>query len=222
MKEVKTKDGSITFFNEYFQDVYNSVTGAMEEAEKKFVIPTKIPELAKTGSIKILDVCFGIGYNSLLAIHLAKQSNPKVKIEIVGLENDKEVIEQIIKMKFKDDLKQEYKIIQEAAKACLGLPNKKDKNIKITLILDDARKSVNKLTDLYDAVFLDPFTPKTCPEMWSEPFIKDISKRMQPNSIIATYSCARKVRDAMRAAQLDVHDGPTGGRFAPSAFAVKT
>ncbi len=221
MKPVKTDDGSITFYNEYFQDVYNSVTGAIEEAEKKFVIPTKIPELAKSGKIKILDVCFGIGYNTLMAIHKAKEINPDVKLEIVGLENDKEVIEQIIKMKFKTELKSDYKILQESAKACLGQPHKENSNIKLKLILDDARESVNKLKDEYDVVFLDPFTPRTCPEMWTERFIKDISKKMKPGAIIATYSCARRVRDAMRAANLDVHDGPKVGRFAPSTFAIK-
>ena len=221
MKEVQTSDGSITFYNEYFQDVYNSVSGAMEEAHKKFVIPSKIPALAKSGHIKILDVCFGVGYNSLMAIHEALKVNPNCQIEITGLENDAEVIEQILKMKFKPELKQDYKLIQEAAKDCLNQPNKSNKQISITLILEDARKSINKLTDLYDAVFLDPFTPKTCPHLWTAPFIKDISKRMKPNAILTTYSCARMVRDNLNAANLEVHDGPKVGRFAPSTFAVK-
>ena len=64
MKKIKTGDGSYTFLNEKYGEVYHSVSGAEEEAIKKYAEPTKVAELAKKGEVKILDVCFGIGYNS--------------------------------------------------------------------------------------------------------------------------------------------------------------
>jgi len=207
MKEIITDDGSVTFFNEYFQDVYNSKTGAMQEAREKFVIPCKIPELAKKGKIKILDICFGIGYNSLLAIHEALISNPDVEIEIIGLENDPEVIEQIQKMKFKDEFKKEYAYIQKQSKG----------KISVTIIEGDALETIKPLGK-FDAVFLDPFTPKTCAHMWAEDLMKEITKHMKDDAILATYSCARMVRDNMKKAGLKVFDGPKVGRFAPSTY----
>lgn len=221
MKQITAKDGSITFYNEYFQDVYKSVTGAVEEAREKFVKPCRIPELAKTGKIKILDVCFGIGYNSLLAIDEALKANPNCVMEIIGLENDPEVIEQILKMKFNEELKKDYEHIKKAAKNCIEGKKEKKEQITVKIILGDARETVNQIKEEFDAVFLDPFTPKTCPHLWTEKFISDIAKRMKKGSIMATYSCARFVRENMKKTSLTVYNGPSVGRYAPSTFAIK-
>ncbi|MBU0461571.1 MAG: hypothetical protein KJ574_03210, partial [Nanoarchaeota archaeon] len=88
LKIITTKDGSVTFHNAKYDQTYHSVSGAEEEAIKKFAEPCKIAELAKAGKIKILDVCFGLGYNSCAAIDAAKKANKDCEIDIVGLEND--------------------------------------------------------------------------------------------------------------------------------------
>ena len=68
MKEIKTKDGSLTLHNEEYDETYHSTTGAKEETFEKFIKPCKIKELAKKGNIRILDICFGLGYNAIAAI----------------------------------------------------------------------------------------------------------------------------------------------------------
>ncbi len=88
MKQVLTKDGSVTFYNEKYTETYHSMSGGVEEALKKFTEPCKIAELAKKGEVNILDVCFGIGYNTAVAIDVALEANPNCKINVVGLEND--------------------------------------------------------------------------------------------------------------------------------------
>jgi len=95
---VVTDDKSITFHNSSVDETYHSKSGAVEEALKKFVEPCKIKELAKTGRIKILDVCFGLAYNSALAVDIALKSNPNCEIEIVGLENDVNILKKIKEM----------------------------------------------------------------------------------------------------------------------------
>src|SRR3989338_2062711 len=83
MQQTITKDNSITFYNEKYSEHYHSVSGALEEAFEKFAKPCKL----KNG-MRVLDVCFGLGYNSLAAISLAN-------VEIVALENDTAVLKQI-------------------------------------------------------------------------------------------------------------------------------
>ena len=39
MKEINTKDNSVTFYNEKFDETYHSISGAKEESEKKYIIP---------------------------------------------------------------------------------------------------------------------------------------------------------------------------------------
>lgn len=202
MKSVKTKDNSITFFNEKYQETYHSISGALEESFKKFVEPCKI-----SNGMKILDVCFGLGYNTLAALHTAKN------LKIIALENDEEILKEILKMDV--DLP-EWKIIQEVAKKKYY----KDENYEIELIMGDALETV-KVDEKFDTVFLDPFSPKKCPELWTEKFFKDIFDKMEKGSILATYSCAGIVKRNLRSVGFEVCEGPIVGRKSPGTLAKK-
>lgn len=60
-----TNDGSVGLFNPEVQDIYHSTYGALSEAYEKFILPAELNEFFKShNQIKILDICFGIGYNS--------------------------------------------------------------------------------------------------------------------------------------------------------------
>lgn len=60
-----TNDGSVGLFSPADDDIYHSTYGALTEALEKFVLPAE-PEkyFSSNRNIKILDICFGIGYNS--------------------------------------------------------------------------------------------------------------------------------------------------------------
>ncbi|MFH1439280.1 MAG: MnmC family methyltransferase [Candidatus Woesearchaeota archaeon] len=222
IKPILTDDNSITYFNEKYQETYHSKTGAVEEALKKFVEPTNIKNLAMSGQFSILDVCFGLGYNTAVAIDIALKENPKCKIEVIALENDITILDEINKINPEIN---SYLLIKQ-------LVNNKDyelnvNNIKIKLLLGDARKTIKKINpDIlspqkkFDVCFLDPFSPKKCPELWEESFFSEIHKIMGRNSILATYSCARIVRDNLKKAGFIVKDGPVVGRRAPGTIGV--
>ena len=60
-----TNDGSVGLFSPEADDIYHSTYGALTEAYEKFIIPLDLKNfLEKNSEIKILDICFGIGYNS--------------------------------------------------------------------------------------------------------------------------------------------------------------
>ena len=60
-----TNDGSVGLFSPDADDIYHSTYGALTEAYEKFIIPADIKNfLQKNKKIKVLDICFGIGYNS--------------------------------------------------------------------------------------------------------------------------------------------------------------
>ena len=60
-----TEDGSIGLYSYANKDVYHSKYGALTEAWEKFVLPSGIEKLLKRKSnINVLDLCYGIGYNS--------------------------------------------------------------------------------------------------------------------------------------------------------------
>ena len=213
MRKITTKDSSVTFHNEDFDESYHCLAGAASEARIKFVEPCKISELAKSEHINILDICFGLGYNSAAAIDAALKSNPNCKVNIIGLENDEKLFELIkmLKTPFKC-----YNIIQKLDKFNLLVI---DRNIQIKILLGDARVKIKKINKTFDAVFLDPFSPKKCPELWTIDFLKDVKNVMKPSSILATYSCATHVRDKLRELGFKVKDGPIFGRKSASTTA---
>ncbi len=60
-----TQDGSVGLYSNEFNDIYHSVFGAYSEAYEKFILPAKFNEFFNNNkNIKILDICYGIGYNT--------------------------------------------------------------------------------------------------------------------------------------------------------------
>lgn len=60
-----TKDGSVGLYNSTISDVYHSAYGAYSEACNKFINPAQISSYLNTNKkINILDICYGIGYNT--------------------------------------------------------------------------------------------------------------------------------------------------------------
>jgi tRNA U34 5-methylaminomethyl-2-thiouridine-forming methyltransferase MnmC len=216
LKKVTTKDDTETFLNETVGESYHSFSGAVEEALKKYAIPCKIKELAKTGKIRILDFCFGMGYNSAQAIDVALKENKNCQIEVIGLEYDPEIIKKIQEVNPPITFFQHYKQLKPTT-----LEFKKD-NITVKVILGDARKTVQQLNeDYFDAIFYDPFSPKTAPEMWTEELFKEMHRILNKKGILATYSCARVVRENIAKSGLFYDDGPIVGRRGPGTIATK-
>jgi len=215
LKKIITADNTETFMNEEVGESYHSQTGAVEEAFKKYAVPCNIKELAKTGKLKILDVCFGLGYNSAMAISIALEENPNCEIEIIGLEYDLNIINKIPEINPPIPFFQHYKkLVNEL--------NFKEGNVSVKVILGDARETVKDLAaENFDAVFFDPFSPKTAPDMWQVPFFKEMYRVMKKSAILATYSCARMVRENMSEAGLFYDDGPIVGRRGPGTIATR-
>ncbi len=221
MEKITTEDNSITYFNEKYEETYHSKTGAKEESLKKFVEPCK-DVIEANDTIKVLDICFGIGYNTAALLDYMKENYPNKKIFITALENDMEIVSKI------DDNNEsgfnQYNLIKELIK------NKKEykplfkldkENVKIKLIIEDAREAIKKIKNKFNIIFLDPFSPKKCPELWTKEFFQDIEKIMEKDAILTTYSCARVVKDNLLAVNLKIEDGPCVGRKSPSTIARK-
>lgn len=93
MKIYYTKDGSIGLYDDEVEDIYHSSGGAYTESFQKFVAPSLISQYAKEKKLlKILDICYGIGYNTKTAICEAFSGSENIFIEIDALEYNKELI----------------------------------------------------------------------------------------------------------------------------------
>ena len=60
-----TQDGSIGLYDKTLDEIFHSKFGAKKEAFEKFIEPCF---LLNNKPLKILDICYGIGYNTKCAI----------------------------------------------------------------------------------------------------------------------------------------------------------
>jgi tRNA U34 5-methylaminomethyl-2-thiouridine-forming methyltransferase MnmC len=214
LKETLTKDGSMTFYSEEYGETYHSSSGAVEEAFLKHAKPGKVNEVAKTGKVRILDVCFGLGYNSAAALDLIWAENPDCYVEIVGLEKDEKILLKALSL---NPNIRNYGLIKSAISQ--GFQSSLPK-LKINILKGDAREQIKKLNGTFDVIFHDPFSPTKNPELWTEDFFKSEKQILSPDGILTTYSCARLIRDNLKKAGFIVSDGPCVGRRAPSTIAT--
>lgn len=220
LNQEKTADGSISFFNQEFQESYHSRYGAYTEALEKHVQACRIKELALVSNeLKILDFCFGLGYNSAVAIIEALKVNPEIQIEITGLENDIEIIQEIAKIDFPAEMQV---VMKDFAKLADSL-KVETRNYSLELLLDDARTSIARLEEnYYDAIFFDPFSPKVCPWLWEQDLVAKLVTKAKPGALISTYSSSRVAKDAFANAGCKLYEGPKCGRRDGGVLAEKT
>ncbi|MFA7658208.1 MAG: MnmC family methyltransferase [Candidatus Gastranaerophilaceae bacterium] len=66
-----TNDGTVGLFSPHDDDIYHSMDGALSESWQKFTLPAHLEEYLRThNSVKILDICYGIGYNTKTALNV--------------------------------------------------------------------------------------------------------------------------------------------------------
>ncbi|MBW2968275.1 methyltransferase domain-containing protein [Candidatus Woesearchaeota archaeon] len=209
-RKIITEDGTVTFHSEKHDETYHSTSGALTEADKKYA---EVCRIGERKHVTVLDVCFGLGYNTAAAIDRFCGK----KITVTGLEIYQGIIDEIARMGDEYPFKCRHMIKEAAEKGRYS-----DERVKIELLMGDARQTVKNLEpDSFDCVFFDPFSPKKCPWMWTEEFFKDIYKVMTKGGVLATYSCARSVRENLKKTGFVVEDGPCVGRRAPGTKATK-
>ncbi|GAB4342142.1 MAG: MnmC family methyltransferase [Cyanophyceae cyanobacterium] len=239
LARVRTADGSVTFRSERFGEHFHSLQGAWREAIAKFVLPTGLVGLARDrGEIALLDVCYGLGYNTAAALGAIWQVNPTCRVRWFGLELEGAVPRAAI-APLRDCLAAQVAagelsaavadrvgaVVESVAMA--GVATDPAGAIAGSLLLGDARQTVSRVAEAVaadgfaaDAIFFDPFSPPRCPQLWTVEFIGAIAACLAPTGRLATYSCAPAVRAALQLAGLTVGPSPPFGRRWPGTIAA--
>ncbi|MCG9887262.1 MAG: MnmC family methyltransferase [Cyanobacteria bacterium] len=247
---VRTADGSVTFRSERFGEHFHSLQGAWREAIAKFVLPTGLVGLAgdrgRCGEpIVLLDVCYGLGYNTAAALGAIWMADPACRVRWFGLELDGAVPRAAI-APLREYLAAQVAagelsaavadrvgaVVESVAVAGVatdpaGAMGGGFVPITGSLLLGDARQTVAQVAEAMaadgvgaDAIFFDPFSPPRCPQLWTVEFIGAIAACLAPTGRLATYSCAPAVRAALQLAGLTVGPSEPFGRRWPGTIAA--
>ncbi len=208
-----TADGSFTFFSTEMGESFHSIQGAKTEAELKFVEPCQLVQKAQQPIVRLLDICYGLGYNTAAALETIWKTNPNCRVELMALELDPAVPRAAIAYNLLKDWMPPIPKLLESLATSLEV---KTDNFHARLYLGDARSTIQQLCQSNvqaDAIFLDPFSPRRCPQLWTVEFLQQVANCCTIRGRLATYSCAAAVRAALIAVGFKIgFTIPVGGR----------
>ena len=195
LKEILTKDGSITLRSHIFQENFHSLEGALKETEIKFINPSDLRRF-NDKSLNVLDICFGLGYNSAsLFNNLIRQNS---FINWYALEIDKKPLKYSLGNKSFQKLwhPKVLKIFKELSKNS----KYKDQSFVCDILWGDAREKIKNIPAniKFDLIYLDGFSPQKCPQVWSVEFLAKVTQKLKPQGYLITYSCSAAIRRTLK------------------------
>jgi tRNA U34 5-methylaminomethyl-2-thiouridine-forming methyltransferase MnmC len=215
-----TADGSFTFFSQEFNELFHSHYGARQESFLKFCLPSQLALKSSKGVLRILDICYGLGYNTAAALQTIWTNNPDCFVEVIALELNSAVPQAAISHNLFNNWDYEYVQILTKLANSYSLQTER---LNAKLLIGDARKTIQEVYASgfqADAIFLDPFSPPQCPHLWSVEFIKQLTLCLHLDGILVTYSCAAGVRAALLNAGLAIGSTSPVGRKTPGTVAI--
>ena len=215
---VATKDGSNTLFSKlYNQHYHNPDDGAINEALSKHIIPAFTFHKDKK-ELTILDICFGIGYNTFSTIYYVLQNNLDIKLNIYSPELDGKLVNSLDTF----DFPKEFENIKHIIKSVAQTGQYKDDKINIEIYIGDARMHIKSLNlDSFDIVYQDAFSSDVNFELWTKEYFDDIYKLCKDDCIMSSYAIATPIRLSMNEAGFYIYEHRPVKRKITLAFKQK-
>jgi len=202
---VVTDDGSVTLYSAEFDQAYHSTRdGALKESLHKHVIPALTLHKDKS-HLRILDINYGLGYNTLATLHYIQSYHLDVTVKIVSPELDGELVRSLVDF--------EYPPVFDGLRPVIEAVSQNlyydDKQFTINVLIGDARETIQKLLTPhssllinnvethFDIIFQDAFSPKVNPLLWTQEWFADIRAVSAEDAVLTTYSVAAATRMAL-------------------------
>ncbi len=188
-----SEDGSYTAYSKEYDEHYHSTKdGALNESMLKHIIPA-FEHVQEHDEVSILDICYGLGFNTLATILYYKEYAPQKKLRIYSPELDASLVKSLTNFSYPIAFEPLREIIDAISERGVY----EDEQLSIEVFLGDAREYVKKFKGTFDIVYQDAFSPSTNPILWTKEYFSDIKKAIKTDGILTTYSIALKTRLAL-------------------------
>ena len=190
---VASDDGSFTAYSDEYGEHYHSTSdGALNESLNKHVIPAFSTQRHRS-SLTILDICFGLGFNTLATLHYLEASNLTIPVTICSPELDAALIASLPEFRYPEIFKPYAGIID----ALVRTGKYQAGQLSIELYIGDAREYLRQVGKAFDIVYQDAFSPRVNPLLWTREYFADLAGLLAPEGVITTYSTALRTRLAL-------------------------
>jgi len=187
---VLCEDGTNTLYSKEFNEPYHSTKdGALHESLEKHVKPALSLSKGKT-ELTILDICFGLGYNTFATLYYIKKNRLNTRVHILSPEFDTALVHSLHSFEYPpefDDLKTIIRVLSEDLYY-------EDEQFKIEILPGDARESIPKIKEKIDIIYQDAFSPAHNPLLWTYEHFRDIRAISKDDAVLTTYSTAAAIR----------------------------
>lgn len=197
-----------------FDDVYFSRQGGLEESRYVFLQGNALySRFSKKSRFSIFDVGFGTGLNFLATWQLWEEvRKPDAQLHYVTVEKYPLSISQMREASAQRPELQPYieKLLACYPEAVPGIHRCAipDSGIVLTFLWGDVNDMLPQLDAQIDAWFLDGFSPRVNPDMWSSSLFKEMSRLTVPEGSFATFTAAGEVRRGLQQVGFKVHKKP--------------
>jgi radical SAM protein (TIGR01212 family) len=210
---VRCKDGSMTLLNSEHKSYYHPKAGADSQARQIFLQAGEVRKRLLQGPTRLLDIGFGMGYNSLHSCEIAAELTAG-ELEIHALEQDRAVLQQSAALL--SDSKSRHLLNWSAL---LSELHKKQycsgEHFSISLQHGDARHSLSQLHGVFDLIFLDPFSESSNCELITLEFFQRLKPLLSEGGLLICSNSSKRAKAAMLSAGLTVEKlctaSPMGG-----------
>lgn len=192
-----------------FDDPYFSLEDGLAETQHVFLGGNGLPDRYRDG-FHIAELGFGTGLNVLTALLAWRRSGQEGQLHFTSFEAYPMAPEDM--QHAHEAFSALREVAQDLAPHWSDLPDIDLPDLRLRLIVGDARDTLPAWQGSADAWFLDGFSPAKNPELWESDLMRSVANHTNRDGTAATYSAAGHVRRGLQAAGFHVERAPGFGR----------
>ncbi|MBF0196349.1 MAG: TIGR01212 family radical SAM protein [Planctomycetes bacterium] len=222
MQFVKAGDGSLSLYNNEYKSYLHGVCGGQTQAREVYLKRSDLGNIIKSRDVRILDIGFGMGYNSIETLNLVERAQAS-QVAIDAIEHDRNQLGQLCSLlSSESESVQEYFAVLEDL--YLGRKVKSHYGV-LDVHFFDARYALKHLlkNKKYDLIFLDGYNDIANAELYSLEFFVLLKTVMHPESQLISAQYSLRIVAAMTYAGFRVDsasDIKTGTRASLASVAI--
>jgi len=195
-KPIRLEDGSVSMWNKHYSDYYHPKAGAYRQAQELFIECSTLKERLKKSDVTLLEIGFGMGYNTLEALkcahHLEKHS-----LHVKAIDHDRMLLHHSATL-VSEPL---HVTMLDALFTCNVYS---DAWARVEFLNYEARYALRLLEERFDVIFLDPFIESNNASLASVELFQTLRTLLKEDGVLVASTALHVSQIGLRLAGFDV------------------
>jgi tRNA U34 5-methylaminomethyl-2-thiouridine-forming methyltransferase MnmC len=189
-------DGSFSLHSAAFGEAFHSPRGAVREAFETFVLPSALDRFRAGDELRVVELCVGTGTNTLALLQACAERD--LRLQWWGLELDPRPLQLALASPafgrpWDGALLRQLQTLAASDRLLWGDARRR--------LVDGLPAGLRSRTHL---VWHDAFSPRRCPQLWSQELLQQLVALLAPEGRLVTYCAAAAVRACLQRAGLQL------------------